>query len=342
MGKLARIGIALGQAVPVEGILSLRMPSEIDGVTRLALKHFGFDRIAEKVIAGRPLSVEDAEQVATHATLPVLLKLVELKRVSHDVVEPLPAVLLPVRRWLTRFGIPRTVELALQTLEHLPYPRMRVSLEWPDFAAFTETLEIVKAIATVRKGLVFVGPSLEEVVSALRSSCGSVPVDDQHRAVEAALHAMREAGFQHLRATESRRTIKFLTEHGFPGCLISEVDRDPSARGLVHELCEIRRLIGDGVYVETWCPGVSKQVAGYTDLLLLRALALGTLFLDEVPFRRASSRFFSAEGFEFARMCGANDFGFGAVDQRTARFLGLQSLRVLQQQMTPALPALIS
>ena len=48
------------------------------------------------------------------------------------------------------------------------------------------------------------------------------------------------------------------------------------------------------------------------DYKILRVLAVGSLYLDAVPFCRASSRFLSPYGMQYAVTCGANEFGFGA------------------------------
>jgi 2-iminoacetate synthase ThiH len=64
---------------------------------------------------------------------------------------------------------------------------------------------------------------------------------------------------------------------------------------------------------------------------LLRTLAVGSLCLAAIPNRRASTRYLTMEAIHIARYCGANDFGFGAVNELTARTMQLEKLDRLKK-----------
>ncbi len=157
--------------------------------------------------------------------------------------------------------------------------------------------------------------------------------------------------------------------NGFGQSLITFVDKFSSCDELVVELCAISQIAREKGGLQVWVPGWSNgelRLSGFRprrphrlvcggqddvegvpsslkqdicithaarDYRLLRVLAVGSLFLNNVPYKRASSRFLSLEGLQMAYACGANEFGFGAYDHSTAQSLQLHHLDDLPADM---------
>ena len=102
----------------------------------------------------------------------------------------------------------------------------------------------------------------------------------------------------------------------------------------------MQQLTGLGQDIDLWCPACSgrgsrralgcEATEGAANLTLLRFLAIGTICLPYVPWRRASSAHFSLEALNLARYFGANDFGFGAANEEAETVLSLKRLDLVR------------
>ena len=100
-------------------------------------------------------------------------------------------------------------------------------------------------------------------------------------------------------------------------------------REFARELYRINTLSGRNQHVQLWVPEIRgdrelRKRTPLADIAILRALAVASVALPQVPFRRASTRELSVDAFSFSRLCGANELGVGAVDETTARALDFQ------------------
>src|SRR5690606_27921752 len=114
-----------------------------------------------------------------------------------------------------------------------------------------------------------------------------------------------------------------LHDRGFPNCLVTDISQFRTAGQLALALYRINQLSGPQHAIDVWVPGTGSPTMGASspvlqDMRILRALAVGSICLNNVPHKRASSRRLSLEAINLARHCGANDLGYGAIDAETS------------------------
>ena len=95
--KIAKYGIVNGKKVLLR-TRSYRYESSLkDGsFSRTALSKAGFLKIAEKIANDETLESTDIERIISSASLPVLMKLVELSNYVTEVTESRPIAVLPL------------------------------------------------------------------------------------------------------------------------------------------------------------------------------------------------------------------------------------------------------
>lgn len=345
MGSLAKIGIASGKLVPVEDVPGFSPSPSFSEFSRACLSRFGFARIAERVCDGASLNVRDVEMLLSKASFPVLMKLVEIKHRDATFAAPQPLVMLPLSSWAARYDSTRILELSQGLLRGIRHKQLRVVIDELDYSKLDgELFDVLREISACRPGMTLVGPSVDDVVSWVLSAAAN---DSGLKKFENLLHKLREAGLGRLMPASMVDLLKTVHEAGFPASLVTNVSEFSSPLELAKELLRVNEIAQEQP-IDVWVPGyhvprgssamLSRSALNFQ---LLRVLAVGSLCLDAVPQRRASTRYFSVEALQFARFCGANDYGFGAVNELTARAMHLEKLDRLKKAIKPVseLPA---
>ncbi len=337
MGKLARVGITEGRLVPVDGLAWDLSVQKSDNFVVTAFERFGVSETAADIIASRPLSVEQIEFLLAKASFPILLKLVELRKQKVAGMKPTPIVVLPIGSWVATYGLKASVKLAVDFLCSFDSPSLQVVLE--DLQSIDSAIlelglyDAIREIHESRAGVVLVGPSVEDILKWI--GCIGVNQDEVFHLVELerVLYCLKQAGVSRLRYSSNKYLLKLLNEVGLSASILTDIGVYSTHTKMAEELYALGQLSED-CRIDVWMPGLIAQdfsADSATDLKLLRTLAVGTLALPRISYRRASSRFFSREGLSFAKFCGANDYGFGAVDELTERRLGVARLDLLSK-----------
>lgn len=337
MGSLARVGISSGRKVPALGLVPEVSPVPVvDSFAWRSLSYFGFGRIAEKICASVDLSVDDVELLLSKASLPVLMKLVEFFGARPAAVLPMPVKLLSSKdelgcERLTSPFQPREVGSKKKCADELSV----IFDGWSPAGSLQALLDGSKRIQEHQLPVRIVGPSIEDVVS-------SIVVEERRGMVCSSrlrelLCELRAAGIDTLLPGAGRGILHMLHELGFNAGVETNLDVFRLPRHLALELVRLNKEAGQAGIVQVWSPGVAQVRGGKrfsdaaADLRILRALAVGALALRNVPFVRASSLYLSNDGMKFSAGCGANDFGFGAVDRYTAANLHLENVSLLRE-----------
>lgn len=339
MGEVAKRGIASGRKILIgkdQRDESAREP--IDSLSRDILTNMGFQRIADKLIAGATLKSQEIEEICLKASPPVLMKLVSLRDSRRTLLSPTPVLYLPIASMLDTYTPERTIELCsakldefkdIETLE-VVIGKLGSLLEDRCF------LEVVKTVVGTRENLRLIGPRIEDLYCWLESS--RVPNDERAfvTGLEKALATLRDIGCYRLRALHVRGALKLLVDFGFEVSLVSNLNAISSASELVRELVKIDNLCREEPQIKTWLPsagtssGRGRYKTAMGDIAVLKGLALGYLVLDQMPVIRASSRFMSPVALELAAYMGATELGCGAVCEETQANLQFSSYKLLE------------
>lgn len=343
MGSLAKIGIASGKLVPVAEVPGHAASPTLSDFSRTCLSRFGFARIADRVCDGAALNVRDVEMLLSKASLPVLMKLVEIKHREGSCAAPLPLVMLPWSSWTARYDSTRILELSQGLLRGIRHKQLRVVIDELDYAKLDgELFSVLREISSCRPGMTLVGPSVDDVVSWVISAAEH---ESGLKKFENLLHKLRDAGLGRLMPASMVDLLKTVHEAGFPASLVTNISEFSNPLELAKELLRVNE-IAQQQPIDVWVPGYQVSRASSPTLSraalnyqLLRVLAVGSLCLDAVPHRRASTRYFNVDALQFARFCGANDYGFGAVNELTARAMRLEKLDRLKKAVRPVAAA---
>ncbi len=328
MGKLAQSAILGGKRVPLEQLPAVQDEHIGSAFLWKAFERSGIRDIAEKIFYCQPLLEDDITRLLEGTSLPVLMKLVELQG-EHEVIEPVPVLCVPFARWCQESTLQAAIARLSTIPQMVPYTDCRVVFD--SFEYHLWNVDFFEQMVTLKQehsSLSFVGPSIEEVLGWLKSR-GVESTSLLTLKLRAILHKLRGVGFSRLKATASSASVRVLIDAGFPVSLRTPIDIFPTNRELARELYRINSLSGVNQHIQLWVPeirgdqGLQKR-SPLGDIALLRALAVASVALPQVPFRRASSRELSVEAFAFSRLCGANEFGVGAVDEMTAHTLEFQ------------------
>lgn len=333
MGKLARFGIAGGERVSVRTLGCLPVPIPTDEFVERAIRELGFDSIRARVVARQSLEVPAVEELLLRAPLAVLMKLVEFGAQATARVAPTPIV-----------AVSLSGEEPISPVDYLvqiEHPAVEVLLDRMNLDELGDGLEArIAAIAGARAGLTLVGPAAEDILLWLQMR-GRSSRKLHNLTLSDVVRRLRDAGVNRLRACRDISALTEVNAVGIGQSFCTAIDRFLKPRLLAEHLVSIDALSKREGLVNVWFPGFSRTCQNYPlagaalDLLMLRMLAVGTIALPAITRRRASSRYMSIEAFKVAHLCGANDFGFGAIDGPTEHTLQLKQFDDLQK----ALPA---
>lgn len=336
MGNLAAFGIAGGKKVPAGGLLEQKESDLDDPFTAKAIKEAGFFDIAEKLQNHQQLSVEEIEELYKGAPAAVLLKLVGWKHYLRPHTDLTPIVYLPFENWISALGVDEALERSLWFLEQIDHEDFRVILDGLDYSRLNSGLsQLLLEISSCRPGITLVAPAAESIMTWLS---GEARFDTLNalRTVRLIrlLGQMKAAGVLGLRPSTAPSMIKIIHEVGLDAPLMTPVDRLASPREFAELMVKINCISGDDKVIRTWTPGLvqipcKRMPRAVKDNLLLRAIAIGTLCLDNVPLIRGDSRHLSLDGMRMAGLFGANDCGVGAVNAETAERLRILPFEVL-------------
>ena len=341
MGQLARIGIVGGKRVPIELFSERQRNARVESFGRQALLKSGYGDIARKITKREKLSNSEVERLLVDASFPVLLKLIEIAGLRCITPRAVPAMVIPFSSWIREMGAAMACERAIKVVRRVPYETLEVAFDFLDLARFTsDIVDTVRQLSASRNGLSLVGPAIEEIMACVRGPSFRDHGSDEHEDLFRLLDQLRSAGFSRLRSSTSRHAIKLVAQHGFPVSLMTDISIFPSAQLLAEEFLRLRALCEDGISVDVWSPASGREEVAPgvdqtpTELRLLRTLAVGALVLSDIQHRRVSSRYFSVDGMQFASLLGADDLGFGALDEATEHVLHLKPFGVVQKIRT--------
>lgn len=346
MGELAKIGIVNGKRLLL-GPRPIDFPIADYDFSLRTLRECGLLNVGEKIVNGVSLSIEEIERLLGGVTLAALMQLVKLCGGARDLPEPIPLVVLPISSLLAGSDKHIAVETLTTYLRGISYKELRVVIDRFDHTSLDAgLLEAIAEIAACRSGLKIVGPPAEEIFSACNDemlagagASKSIPLDwgsNAYGELESLLVKLRSAGVERLRPSCQPKALALTSKLGIPTSLVTDLDQFSSNKELAIELLEIDAFTSTGSKIDVWIPGIlsitqkTRQKNGIEDARLLRSLAVGTLVLKNISTRRATSRYFSLGGIELAPCFGANDLGFGAVDQVTSEALSLEPYEVLK------------
>ena len=309
MGTLAKHGIANGCRVELAVLVPEFANPKLSVLARKYFAKLGLARIAERVIERRPLSVADINLLLNKAPFAALLKLVELRCGAESCLQPKPLTHLPIKRWLSQHSPDKVLALTEKHLNQYQHPDLRVAIDLQEIVNYEPTvredfLSVIQETVARNPGVTFVGQNgeiLELSELSQKPSLASVRNSSSSSQVI------------------STNILQFATSQD----LAKELFR-------IHELS-----VEEGV--DLWIP-CYEAIAGkgrcvppaIKDFQLLKLMALGSIALINVKYRRASTQYFSVAALSIARLCGANDLGFGAVDKPTAKVLQIGELKALQ------------
>lgn len=351
MGSLTRSGISGGRRVASTTLIeSLRDQEAAEAGNRaddLSTQVTKASRpAAERLRLGKSLSRSELLSLLSDAPLSDLMKLAAcITGADSSVVLPRPLVLLPLDEWRKTMSEVTLKDSATQLLRGLPFSELDVAFDWLDLANLESLVGLADELSRRRPGVRFVGPAVEDIVHWLeggqgpklpklggKSRTSRAPRQLLQRLSEV-LFAMRRAGFYRLRFASNLSNIhriealERLEEAGLTAVVGTAIRDKPEE--VIDDMLTLRSLIDSGGAVGIWLPFVDPShligspKRGITEMRLLRALAVGTISLRGVPVRRASSSYLSVEGLSMARVLGANDLGYGAVDDTTMHALGI-------------------
>ncbi len=335
MGKLARFGIVGGARVAVQTLGCLPVPIPANDFIERAIKELGFAPVRERIVARGMLAVADIERLIAVAPLAVLMKLVELGSQATPQIAPTPIVAV---------SLTEDSPDPIGYLAQIKHPELEVLLDQVDLSELGSGLEErIAAIARAREGLTLVGPAAEDILAWLQAQ-GRRSKALENLTLSEVVRRLREAGIKRLRACRDFTALTEVNSVGLGQSFCTALDRFSNAAALAEHIAAIAAVSGRDGLVSVWFPGLSRSCGDFPlrgaglDLMLLRMLAVGTLALPSVSRRRASSRYLSIDFFKVAHLCGANDFGFGTIDETTRQSLQLQQLVELQKAVPTQAP----
>jgi hypothetical protein len=343
MGTVARTGIAGGRKIAANALLfNKRLAAASgsdDGFPSRELLDSRSEELCAQMKAEQLPTRADVEFLLEEASLPALLYLVSKSRgTTRTPLLPRPLMVLPLQEWTESAGVQAARDRAVQGLRELPFADLDVSVDTTDLASFERTLEIVRYLSLRRPGVRFVGPSVEKIVEWISPEPLKIgrhgtkgPAAAHLKRLSAVLFAMREAGFYRLRfSTDLDYLQRFevfdrMEEAGITSVVGTPVDLQGGTPDIATHLLRLRELSDREQQIRVWVPIVlderrspSEPFDPLIEMKVLRLLAAGALCLPNVLVRRVSSVYLSLAGMNIARLFGANDLGYGAVDDVTA------------------------
>lgn len=317
----------------------------LDAFTERALKQFGFLKIAHKIIEGERLDVGDVHTLLSRAGLPVLMKLVHLKKpyVKRHDLSITPAVVLPLSLWLKfESDLDQAYTLASDLIKSISSDEVHVAFDSLLPGDLTPPVRsLIVLLGRIRPGVSLVGPKVEEIVQVLHGgSIRPVITPSETHQLSSILEDYRTIGITRLQSSTYHPALKITHDLGWSNGWTSSINSCNSYRDLAQELWNLNAFYVDAGLINVWSPGLSVERfrkahelssfdQGVNDLQLLRVLAVGTLLFEKTDQIRASGRYFSLEAMSIAHYLGANDLGFGAFDKHTLEVLHLKPFESL-------------
>lgn len=332
---LAKQGIAFGQKLAVEGLV---VPSKtLDPFSEFVFKENAVLGIAHKIIAKEKLTLADIQQT-TKLSLNTLLKLAGLKR-SAVCLPVRPVVALPLGFWLSHYDIHEVIDLAISSVVNDNFPFLQVAFDSIDLSRLDADVGVVlNKLKAARSGLMFVGPKPEDLIAWVARQQHKTDNSDYINALGQLFGQLFELGFRRFQSTFSAIEELFDLSHqiGFLNTVVTDLNQFSKEKDLTLELFRLNNISGANGLIHVWTAGVRESFHGSNlesyKIRLLRSLALGVLILDNIRFKRASSRYFEAKDLEFAYSAGANDFGLGAINTQAAIQLKIGQFAELRAQ----------
>lgn len=292
--------------------------------------------IAKKVARKALLNEREAFAI-TQASLPVILKLIELSKLtvsSEKHIRIRPLLCVPIGESLKSHNKEETLSHCLLYAEQATkgFTSEKEIYIVPDFWSGTHSiydllwvLSKLKENANDSFSLSPIGPSFLE--------CAQIQ-SNYDLTFEALLSALRNAQVPSLAGESSLDSLLQATKMGFDLALGQSLEisnsGDVNWEKFIDTIFAYRTLLLKSGNIKSFRPlsnhpidSVQVQPQAPLANTLFKAISIARLLLPEVPFIRAPLSIFGMKAAHVAVHYGANDFGFGALDTSSQEKLGL-------------------
>jgi hypothetical protein len=332
MGVLAKKGIFNGKKVPISGIgTALPASKTIDKIAQRYFEGSDLELIAEKLLLKEPLSPKDADVLLKTASIPALIKLSGIKYGALPSIKYVPVLYLSMDELFKNYSGLQVRKKLISQIRSYGYDNLRIWISLRGFSTLPLSLgDLIKEVKQELPQVRFIAPSCSRIIAELAANGKISPGSDMQGPVREVIENLWQAGIYRLGESGCKDALSVCHQFGMPNFIVSRVTHlDPSR--FIKELVMIRALNESAPVVHSWSPGVEDYVTTNPsrEYLVLKALGVGSLFLDNVPYRRANSRAVSLGALALTARLGANAYIHGAVDNRTANALNLYPIEHL-------------
>ena len=309
---------------------------KLDTFSEHVFKQTGFLRTAYEVLANGYVELESAELLLKRASLPILCRLNSLRRLRSvgEGIAPITLVDLDKIYQSTADYDAVTVDVRsrLEAFTHESFMGVfdGLRLEHLDLGL----LDCLFEISCLAGGVELIGPRIMEIARWIEEDRqGSIAAGQHKHLLEEMLCLFKDLGFTQLGECCESFELQLSRSYGFRSVVVSDVSGVDSLRDLCAELRRVADLTAnlassDTGEVDFWCPVLRNTVTAGEDpalanLRLLRFMAVGSLCLPRVRCVRAPLEHLTPDLLKLARECGANDFGYAAIDHESAARLNI-------------------
>ena len=332
MGVLAKKGIFNGKKVPISGIgTALPAANSIDSLARRYFEGTELELISEKLLLKEHLTPKDAELLLKQASIPALIKLNNIKYGTLPAIKYVPVLYLSMDELFKNYSGVQVRKKLISQIRSYGYYNLRIWISLRGFSSLPLSLgDIIKEVKHELPQVRFIAPSCSRIIAELAANGQISAGSDMQGPVRDVIENLSQLGIYRLGESGCKDALSVCHEFGMPNFIVSRVTHMDSGRFL-KELVMIRALNEAGPVVHSWSPGVEDYVTTNPsrEYLVLKALGVGSLFLENVPYRRANSRAVSLGALALTARLGANAYIHGAVDTRTATALNLYPIEEL-------------
>ncbi len=342
MGNVARMGIMGGKPVNLASFDPYDRNVLSEDLLWRTLERAGVKLIAEHISRGDTLTEGEIEHLLRHVELPVLMKLTEL---AHFRAEMTPqklnnhtSALIPIYVVSNRYShLSGSKELQTEDLyaELEKYYQPGLHLYFGDIRIESFSDEGQSIYAKVKErfpGVIPVAPSFESIQRKLQTRYENESEEELLRKLLGFLEELKNEGFDTLHSVSSLDAFQLLCDRGISSVYRYTLDADAPIEEHIHHLFKLKNLVTKNVLCgwEISPGGLKKRNKVFLESDALRFLAVGCLTLRNVDWHILSSQFFSVEALQLSWRLGANCLGYGAVDENTARVLGIEMFQTLE------------
>ncbi|RMG44052.1 MAG: hypothetical protein D6719_02725 [Candidatus Dadabacteria bacterium] len=332
MGNIAKFGIIAGKKVDLNKFETSLIEGKLNPFIERCLKEYHALDIGHKVLSGERLTTDEMKFLVEKASTGLLLKLIELcPGRLRELRLPQPILVLPLSSWLWECSELELIERSFKRIAECASSRPAVLVDQIPFERLKTSITRLFSEIRQRFGPVkILGSSVGEIMGTRAGGSGSLPDD----LVVSRLIQLKEAGLSGVLGTAATERLHLLKEVGLTYAVRTNLDLISSDQEIVDVLKHLREVMDRDRTLDLWIPSLLERGSAAAELRVLRVAAIGAIVLDKIRFIRATSVALSLEGMRMAKRFGANDFGYGAVDDFTADALGIDRIERLREVLS--------